>query len=95
MSGVREVLCICKSDRLDPHERITQIGGRNGDGKAWRLTQQEAIAGVESGKWTFYVYQAGNVVPVIVAVSHHGHKYLKTAADGEEPNNLFSLPECR
>ena len=94
-SNVHEVLCIRKSDRTNPHERITQIGGRNGDGKAWRLSQQDAIAGIESGKWDFYVYQGGHVVRVIVAVSRYGHKYLKTEADGEQPDNLLSLPECR
>ena len=28
------------------------------------------------------------------AFSRFGHKYLKTMADGEHPNNLLSLPEC-
>lgn len=37
----------------------------------------------------------GSVVSVIVAVSRFGNKYLKTEADGEHPNNLLSLPECR
>jgi hypothetical protein len=31
---------------------------------------------------------------VIIAVSPYGHKYLKTQADGEHPDNLLSLPEC-
>jgi hypothetical protein len=30
---------------------------------------------------------------VIVAV-HNGHKYIKTKADGIQPDNLLSLPEC-
>jgi hypothetical protein len=93
--NLHEVLCIHKSDRTNPHERITLIGGRNGDGTAWRLNQQEAIAGIESGKWTFYVSRGGNVAKVIVAVSRYGHKYLKTEADGVQPDNLLSLPECR
>lgn len=94
-SNVHEVLCIRKSDRFNPHERITHIGGRNGDATAWRLTQQEAIAGIEGDKWNFYVCRGGHVVRVIVAVSRYGHKYLKTEADGEQPDNLLSLPECR
>jgi hypothetical protein len=32
---------------------------------------------------------------VIVGTSRYGHKYLKTEADGEQPDNLLSLPECR
>jgi hypothetical protein len=28
------------------------------------------------------------------AFSRFGNKYLKTEADGEQENNLLSLPEC-
>lgn len=89
-----EVLCINKSDRLNPHARITHIGGKNPDGSRWKLTEEEAIRGIESGKWTFYVSKAGRVVDVIVAISSYGNKYLKTVADGVKPDNLLSLPEC-
>ena len=30
----------------------------------------------------------------VVAVSRFGNKYIKTEADGDQPNNLLSLPEC-
>jgi len=35
----------------------------------------------------------GHVVDVIVA-SGLGRKYLKTTADGEQPDNLLALPDC-
>lgn len=44
--------------------------------------------------FNFYVSVQNRPVKVIVAVSKYGNKYLKTEADGEEPNNLLSLPEC-
>lgn len=90
-----EVLCVKKSDRANPHERITHIGGRNADGSNWRLTQQEAIASIEAGKWSFFVSRGGRTANVIVSTSRYGHKYLKTENDGEQPDNLLSLPECR
>lgn len=95
MASRHEVLCINKSDRTNQHERITHIGGRNGDGTAWNITQQDAMTGIETGKWTFYVSRGGRTVNVIVSKSKYGHKYLKTENDGEQPDNLLSLPECR
>jgi hypothetical protein len=40
------------------------------------------------------VQAGGRGVWVIIAVSQCGHKYLKTQADGLQPDNLLSLPEC-
>jgi len=33
-------------------------------------------------------------VNVVIATSRYGNKYLKATADGDQPNNLLSLPEC-
>ncbi len=89
-----EIKCINKTDRYDAHERIKSIGGINPNASRWKLSQEDAIAGVESGKWRFFVSVQGKSVWVIVATSRFGHKYLKTQNDGEQPNNLLSLPEC-
>jgi hypothetical protein len=89
------ISCINKQDRYSAHERISNIGGVNPDGGRWKLTEQQAIEGIEQGKWSFYVERpAGDRVQVIIARSQYGNKYLKTEADGEQPNNLLSLQEC-
>jgi hypothetical protein len=89
-----QIVCVQKNDRFNPHERIKAVGGKNTDGKRWLLSQDEAIEGIESRKWSFFVSAAGRTVDVIVAVSRWGHKYLKTVPDGEQPDNLLSLAEC-
>ena len=89
-----QVKCINKSDRDNYYERIKFIGGTNADGTRWRLSEEDAIAGIEQGKWTFFVSVNGKSVNVIIAKTETGRKYLKTESDGYIPNNLLSLPEC-
>ena len=89
-----EVKCINKSDRQNHWERITHIGGTNSDGSRWKLTEADAIAGIDSGKYSFHVGTGIHRVEVVIAKSARGHRYLKTKPDGEQPNNLLALPEC-
>jgi Protein of unknown function (DUF3892) len=89
-----QVLCINKSDRMNPHERIAYIGGINDKGQRWKVTQAEAVQGIEAGRWHFHVRVGSRDVRVVVAVSPQGNKYIKTEADGYQPDNLLSLPEC-
>jgi len=94
MTTKAQIRCINKTNRFDPHERITDIGGVNSDGTRWKLSQPKAIEGIENKTYLFFVSQNGKTVDVIVATSAYGHKYLKTTADDIQPNNLLSLPEC-
>lgn len=84
----KQITCINKNDRDSKYERITHVGGAG-----WKLTLQAAISNIESGSESYYVSQGGKDVDVVVATKN-GTKYLKTEADGDEPNNLLSLPEC-
>lgn len=89
------ISCVNKADRPNPHERIRHIGGVNPSGERWKRSQEQAIADIEQNVYSYYVERPqGDRVAVIVAISQYGHKYLKTTADGDQPNNLLSLPEC-
>jgi Protein of unknown function (DUF3892) len=87
-----QISCINKRQHHNPHERIQSVGGVHG-GRPWKLAETEAIAGIKQGKWNFYTSVNSRSVWVIIAI-HNGREYLKTEADGYEPNNLLSLPEC-
>lgn len=87
-----QISCINKSDRPNPHERITHVGGEEGGG--WKLTQQQAIDLIDRSEWLFYTLVNGSRARVVVATSAWGHRYLRTEADGQYENNLLRLPEC-
>jgi len=87
------IQCINKIPRNDPYTRITHVGGQGTS--RWKLDVATVIQRIESRQEAFYVERPqGDQVDVIVAVSRAGNKYIKTTADGDEPNNLLSLPEC-
>lgn len=92
MTESYQVMCIRKRGaHLNPHERIEGIGGNNG--QQWYVLEDNAIAAIEAGKWSFYTNVNGHSVWIVVA-SHNGRKYLKTEPDGYAPDNLLSLQEC-
>lgn len=90
MTDTFQVTCIIP-DGADRDRRIDSIGGSSGGG--WTLLLDDAIAGIENGTWRFYTSVNGNSIWIVVA-TRNGRKYLKTEADGDEPNNLLSLPTC-
>ncbi|KQZ32054.1 DUF3892 domain-containing protein [Caulobacter sp. Root1472] len=93
MTTRAEIKCINKTDRYSAHDRIQNVGGVNPDGTRWKLSQPAAIIGIENGTYSFWTQGGGHVAEVIVA-TNNGNKYLKTQNDGDQPNNLLSLPEC-
>ena len=95
MAKLHQIHCVVRANRANPYERILSIGGLHPHGSRWMISQQEAIDALESGRVGFYVEVEGRRVPVVVAVSEDGHRYLKTEADGVQPGQLLALPECR
>jgi hypothetical protein len=70
------------------------VGGVKPDGSRWLLTQDKAISHIQDETYVFYIEKPGGQrLDVIVATSAYGN-YLKTEADGEQPDKLLSLPTC-
>ena len=89
MATSRQVKCINKGDRYNPHTRITNIGG---DG--WKESQPTAIRQIQAGSHSYWVNAGGYTANVIVAY-HNSNPYLKTDRDTTTVDNLLSLDECR
>ena len=85
-----QVTCIRKKPaHYDPHERIQGLGG-----PGWYKTEDQVIYDMRINGNHYYVSQGGRKVYLIVA-SRLGRAYLKTTADGDQPDNLLALPECQ
>jgi hypothetical protein len=93
MAARLEVAFINRSNRHNAHGSIENIGGRMG-AKIWKNSAEVVIDWIEHGLLSYYVKKDGQEVDVVVATGADGRKYLKTAADGEQPNSLLRLPEC-
>jgi Protein of unknown function (DUF3892) len=88
------IRCVNRSDLLNHDRRIRGVGGINPDGARWRISEAEAIAAIEAGRWDFCVRHDDRELAVVVAVSKYGSKYLKTVDDALQPEGLLALPEC-
>lgn len=85
---------VVKSDRQSAHERIDSICGIDLNGSHWTLTQDKAVSEIDDGISMFYIERAGKRFDVIVAMDIHAHKYLKTVADRDQPDELLYLSPC-
>ncbi|WP_245454696.1 DUF3892 domain-containing protein [Bradyrhizobium sp. RP6] len=72
---------------------LAASAGLYSNGSHWKQSVVQTIRDIESGAWEFYVQEDGLTAGLIVA-KHEGHKYIKTTADGIQPDNLLSLAEC-
>jgi hypothetical protein len=71
----KQVQCVNKLDRPNPHERILNIGGVD-SGVRWKRMQLDAIADVERDRHSYFVadIRTKQTVWVIVRVSQLGEQ---------------------
>ena len=86
----RAVTSVHKAYSHDPHERIDTIGGVNSDKTLWSMSQEDAIAAIESRRTEFFVTTREQVVKLVV-VTHGGQKYLQSEREKTHPDDLLSM----
>jgi hypothetical protein len=74
----------------DPQERIDAIGGINADKSRWTMSQEQAVAAIESRRTEFFVPAQDLEVKLVVAV-HAGQKYLRSEREKTHPDDLLTL----
>jgi hypothetical protein len=95
MARYLRIRSIVKTERTGAHERIKAICGLTPEGSHWTLTHEDAVSQVENGICRFYIERPRDKrYDVNVALDVRAHKYLKTHADREQPDELLFLPTC-
>ncbi|MFZ2031910.1 MAG: DUF3892 domain-containing protein [Vitreimonas sp.] len=84
-----QITCITPDGR-DADQRIDAVGG-----SGFYHLIDDAIRFIENRTHSYWTMVNGRATDVVVATRHNGRKYLKTVADGYEPNNLLALRGCQ
>lgn len=90
-----EVTCIVADPRGNPPTNLTHVGGGTPRGREWRLTIDEAIAGINEEKWQFFVSLGRTRHTLVVGTTKLGFKYLRSENDAQDMTILLTLPECK
>ena len=92
MALLLKVIWVEQSAGADPYQRITHIGGQNGQFQ-WKHTHADAIYSIEKEHFHYYVKKNTRILKVTVGVAPDDVKYLKTELDDGHPESLLALPE--
>ena len=97
MSSIR-VTCINKDggDHDDPYEAITHLGWVNESTQEnGKYTLSEMIDFLEDNNSAYVKDIYGNRANLVVRLSQHNNKYVRTISDGFYSDNLLKLMECK
>ena len=87
-----QILCI--NDQNHPSEnKLSFIGGKNPLGETWVLSVDQAIKGIESGKWEFFVNWEKQSFEIEILLDPSNDKTLGTPKAPDRKNLLFLLAQ--
>ncbi|MEX0299702.1 MAG: DUF3892 domain-containing protein [Kordiimonas sp.] len=94
MANSHEILFVRRNLSNQSTTGITHIGGRLKEGAEWSIPSEEAIKGIQSGRFEFYIHNDAGEVEKLVVARHRRHgTYLKAEHDNVQPQKLLNLPE--
>lgn len=76
-------------DNADADRRLQGLGG-----VGWKHSIDEIIRNIDNRTNTYWTRVNGVRANIEVKQRPNGRRYIKTTADGYEPNNLLALPRC-
>lgn len=88
-----QILCI-NDFSYSFEQKITFLGGKNPLGETWVLSVDQAIKGIESGKWEFYVNWEKQSFGIEILADSANDKTLGTPEAPDRKNLLLLLPQC-
>ncbi|MEB2778100.1 DUF3892 domain-containing protein [Algoriphagus sp. D3-2-R+10] len=86
------ILCSKKNSKATFNHDITHIGGVNGTGEKWTISVRDAIAGIQSGLYEFYIVE--HFKELDVRITGDIEKSLTATGHGYLHNLLDDLPDC-
>ncbi|WP_057940274.1 DUF3892 domain-containing protein [Algoriphagus resistens] len=86
------ILCSKKLPKGTFEGDITHIGGVNGTGEKWNISVREAVEGINSGVFEFFVVE--QFEEINVKVTGDIEKSLTALGQGYLHNLLLDLPDC-
>ncbi len=95
MATKHEVTSISKTLAPNGLEMITHIGGNGNESRSWKISQQEAISGIENHIWEFFVKQGSKTRNLIVCICPLGTKYLKIEKEEIELEPISGINELK
>lgn len=94
MANSHEILFVRRNPAEQSVSSITHIGGRLSEGAEWSIPCTEAIKGIQSGRFEFFIRNDSGTIEKLIVARHRQHGiYLKSEADAAQASKLLNLPE--